>query len=351
MYTPLYFSQNMDIRDLNPKSKLRDILDNLINDPDEALVFLKYGEDFLNKDYDGKFKEVNDFIIKNREKMYTYMFHEGDSIELGSEADHDAAADCLLPYILVNLWNKNKQVYTFDPELEFALADIEEVRVPVRILDRLPYRTFYVQFSEEGIFSSNFHGAFVHFANYEHGYVMFLMRVTEDGKSSTGTSVFVPDNADPDACFIVNYYEDVGKRDVFGPNVDWPEFSMFILNAVLYLCSENAEIRENAVTKRTYKPSKTIKNKFSEVQMYDCGYVYGSTVRMSKKEKKEDKEDSSEENNPKTRVSKSVRPHTRKAHWHHYWVGKGRKKLILKWIAPTTVGYGEKIATIHKCIQ
>lgn len=43
-----------------------------------------------------------------------------------------------------------------------------------------------------------------------------------------------------------------------------------------------------------------------------------------------------------------MRPHTRKAHWHHYWVGKGRKELVLRWIAPTVVGTGECVATIHR---
>lgn len=55
---------------------------------------------------------------------------------------------------------------------------------------------------------------------------------------------------------------------------------------------------------------------------------------------------------PKSRETTSIRhamrPHTRKAHWHHYWVGKGRKELVLRWIAPTVVGTGERVATIHR---
>lgn len=35
--------------------------------------------------------------------------------------------------------------------------------------------------------------------------------------------------------------------------------------------------------------------------------------------------------------SHSVRPHVRRAHWHHYWVGEGRTRLEVRWIEPTLV--------------
>ena len=50
----------------------------------------------------------------------------------------------------------------------------------------------------------------------------------------------------------------------------------------------------------------------------------------------------------KIRHSSTVRAHVRRAHWHHYWTGKGRTELVLRWIAPTPIGYGERLATIHK---
>lgn len=35
--------------------------------------------------------------------------------------------------------------------------------------------------------------------------------------------------------------------------------------------------------------------------------------------------------------SHSVRPHVRRAHWHHYWVGEGHTRLEVRWIEPTLV--------------
>lgn len=39
---------------------------------------------------------------------------------------------------------------------------------------------------------------------------------------------------------------------------------------------------------------------------------------------------------------RSPRPHIRRGHWHHYWIGprKGPRKLILKWIHPLIIGGG-----------
>lgn len=48
----------------------------------------------------------------------------------------------------------------------------------------------------------------------------------------------------------------------------------------------------------------------------------------------------------------TVRPHVRRAHWHHYWVGKGRTTLEVRWIEPVLVLPGDKkevdLATVRK---
>lgn len=41
------------------------------------------------------------------------------------------------------------------------------------------------------------------------------------------------------------------------------------------------------------------------------------------------------------RTGRSVEPHLRWAHWHHYWVGivdEGDRRLELRWINPTLAG-------------
>ena len=53
-------------------------------------------------------------------------------------------------------------------------------------------------------------------------------------------------------------------------------------------------------------------------------------------------------------MGRTVRPHVRRAHWHHYWVGEGRTRLEVRWIEPTFVlpeGKREvKLATVRRVI-
>ena len=113
------------------------------------------------------------------------------------------------------------------------------------------------------------------------------------------------------------------------------------------------KISENPVTKNTYRPTKTVRNKFSEVRKWDCGYRFGSEVRkmtnINSKENKAEEPDLCGERD--SQIHRSPVAHTRRAHWHHYWTGprKGERQLILKWIAPTYVCGQTKVAIIHKC--
>ena len=65
------------------------------------------------------------------------------TIPKSKNRDRNLAADIFSTHYIVTTWAKNKQVYKFDAELELSLTSTQEVELPVRILDRLPYRTFY----------------------------------------------------------------------------------------------------------------------------------------------------------------------------------------------------------------
>ena len=111
-----------------------------------------------------------------------------------------------------------------------------------------------------------------------------------------------------------------------------------IANGVAYLCSTNADIIPS------YTPQKNLKRnnakRRSTATWHEVGYRIGSELREYKHS-----------------VSRTgggggwtVRPHMRRAHWHHYWVGPrdGERKLVLKWLAPTMVGVGKiGAATVH----
>ena len=52
----------------------------------------------------------------------------------------------------------------------------------------------------------------------------------------------------------------------------------------MFLNVDADDIKESPVTKYTYKPSTTIKNKFSEVMMMDVGVRYGAAIRVAKEQ-------------------------------------------------------------------
>lgn len=340
MYIPLYMAQMADLDHQPFTNKWTETIKKALQDNDDVMSFIWFDTDFMNPEYTGKYKYVNDILLSDKSKIYKAMTGN-EKIPSDKEQDRALSAELFSTYLMPNKWAKNKQVYRFDPELEFSLADSEEIKLPIRVLDRLPYYTFYIQFADEGIFAKNFHGAFINIVKHDPGYILFIERIKEDGRAMFGKVALVPQEADGTFFF--------DKRSMNADksaerNNDWQEFGFFLLNAILYLCAENAEIQESQITKSTYKPRSEIKNKFSEIRQWECGFRYGAAVRKKRKEQ------NTETAKISVKVRRSLPAHTRRAHWHHYWTGpkNGERKLVLHWIAPTFVsGTKNDVAVIH----
>lgn len=350
MYTPLYFAKIMDLNSQPYNNKWTRAIKQTLLNIDDVLLFIWYDTDFMNPSYNGKFKYINDILLSGRSQMYKMMTGNGEIPE-DPEEDRALAAELFSSHLMPNKWAANKQVYKFDSELELALADSEEIKLPVRILDRLPYQTFYLEFSEDGIFRKNFHGAFINIVRKENGYLLYAERVKEDGRVMFGKAALVP-NDNEDGIFIFDKND--FSCDESDRNVDWTEFCFYMLNALLYLCADNAEIQESFVTKSTYHPSERIKNKFSEIRQWECGYRYGSEIRLKKKQGKSSENCKEQTPELTVRAKRSILAHTRRAHWHHYWIGPrtGDRKLILHWIPPVYVSGMEcQTAVVHRVIK
>lgn len=112
-----------------------------------------------------------------------------------------------------------------------------------------------------------------------------------------------------------------------------------VANGVAYICSANADIVPSYKPPKLSKPNNAKKR--SMATWHDVGYRIGAELRSYERTKSERKE----------HQGGTVRPHVRRAHWHHYWTGPrdGERKLVLKWIAPTMVNVDSDIesATVH----
>lgn len=113
-----------------------------------------------------------------------------------------------------------------------------------------------------------------------------------------------------------------------------------LVQLVLYICSENAEIDENPdqkkITRRPSTPDIT-KDKFREIRKWDVGI---RTTRAIRSILSSDKYMHYNHADNDVRSGSPKRPHARCGHWHHFWTGKrdrSDRRLILKWVAPTFI--------------
>jgi hypothetical protein len=143
------------------------------------------------------------------------------------------------------------------------------------------------------------------------------------------------------------------KLDEYDPRND---IVVAIYQIMAFISIDASDVSENPHTKQSYKPSNIIKNKFSEVRMWDVGIRYGKAIHVAKQEYErrvrelKDKENSDEQREVKER--KPTRPHIRRAHWHRYRIGQGRKQMKTVWVAPIYVCGGKEIpVTIREVMK
>ena len=102
-----------------------------------------------------------------------------------------------------------------------------------------------------------------------------------------------------------------------------------LIQLLLYINSSNSD-QKNAEERNVPKnEKKAIKRQLekTKTKVIDVGYHIGKLIKTAR-----ESEGSSGKGGKK-------RPHFRRAHWHHYWIGKrdGERTLILKWVMATAI--------------
>lgn len=249
-------------------------------------------------------------------------------------------------------WRKSKTIYRFDPDLAAELMEnAEDIVVPTDILDRMPYQCIYIDVKCDDISGFFVHKDFDFRKNVEE--LRFVL-VSEDGTCSTlrmeicqGKTFFDSLNE--------TYRQDkkgFGYMDAIALEAG---AIMRYSQLVLYLCAENREVSENPTQAKIYKKRSSVHDVIAEVRKWDVGVRTGSAIRrvkLERKTKEEPGESDTESQDHEAIPGKRKRPHARRAHWHHYRVGKGKKDLILKWTPPTFINAdlledGDTPAVIH----
>lgn len=297
---------------------------------------------------------VNSFIsgMNRIDKTYTKYLCSDD------RTFNTELRDAFIFPLILEEWSKAKQVFKPDADFADALLHTDKLCITSNMIDHLPYNLFYIDLSSCEYFSP-IDGVFVFVKKYDNIASINLYTVT---KNLTYFSFYLNGPFDEHGCLNIDlselanvYYDNIWKpilfdtvtEDVTQIKISRKTVNVFALQLIAYLSIEKPQLTESDLTKNTYrKPSAVskVKNKWSEIRIQDVGIKYETDFRKTVTKYKQE----NIENNT-TSKRKSPMPHFRCAHWHKFWVGKGRKELRLMWIEPIFVGNGEsKDVVIHK---
>lgn len=294
-----------------------------------------FGNPELDQKNFGAFGIINELII-NDYKM-TEMPNSFIKKGMNKTQRYTEWREMLSMVRVAHKWCQNKIVYQIDPVFEKELIKTTgTIKVPYSILKNLPFDCFYIEFGSGTLFSQ-YVGFFVNVYILRNGSLcLAINRMTSDevcyhnfliaGDCFKGFGVKneIIDNETylvfaPDDICLNEVSEDTMKH-----NVNLEAEDIFILQFILYLCSDKSDILLSEESRKTYKEPKVIKNKYSEIRKYEVGFKLGKAFKEF--EEKEIKRYVSDGNGtPK-------RPHIRRAHWSTYHIGKGRTESVLRWI-------------------
>lgn len=239
-----------------------------------------------------------------------------------------------LKYFLISQWSKYKTVYRFDPDFYEILIDTEDTNFYQANMKHLPYNCFFVPDSTGEIL-----GTFVYVELHDEESYITSMRVVEvkDNGDIEYSCVTTPMH-DKESIYseVTKNLEDLKGWDSDVKKLPDEEVRQLALDHVLpiiqmcyYLAAQNSELQERK-TKKTKRPRRKDGQPIN-IRQWDVGYRIGNDFRKTRP----DSEDTSYRSNSRPR------PHTRRAHWHHFWCGPNKSQLELKWLAPIFVNANE----------
>lgn len=266
-------------------------------------------------------------------------------------------------------WRIHKQIYKFPIEVERLLySQNAGMDTPIKVFENLPYDCIYIETNDISYKDKSILGFFVKRTDATenlNGSMVYEICVVYEDLSTDSVSIRCDDTIDSgtgifDALMntmlkeinlvdsktdevlsydneeVLGYAKSV-LLDVY--NDSFYSILPKIIQLVLYICADNKEVEENPEQKKIVRKPKDkqfIKDKYREVQIWDCGSKISEKIRTFLISDKKNKVPS--EYTGKSGGTKA--PHSRKGHWHHFWTGKintSERKLILRWVAPTFV--------------
>jgi hypothetical protein len=206
------------------------------------------------------------------------------------------------------LANKECRTFCFSKKLIDALKDVPCDEIPTELV-KLPMPVTYLDFSECDGFQHEIDGR---------KYISRGCLLTMDA----GRLRMLTVNYTPGDTYQLSF--SIGAHNALGKIFTAPavKFLKLAINALLYINSVNADLREEWLVKNTKKGTKDKRKRDREKVTRAGYYLYIPTVSDGGGE-------------PKNGRKIDVR-YICRGHFRHYWIGprRGEQKRVVKWIAP-----------------
>ncbi len=240
-------------------------------------------------------------------------------------------------------WRLTKGIYRYDPDFFEAITDTKITGdIPIGVLYRLPEWCVYIEYGREGV--SGFWTHLEHDTNDGRSELRFVLDCGDDlvpiplhlvGNLSECLEATIREIQKQQSRFkSLGYPSDVARV----MKIIEPGMSVFsgMVSLVLYLCSQNSEIRNR--NQSNTRPHKTHTSKGAQASTtWDVGIRIGSALRSASQSDNHQKDDDNLQSHA------APRPHVRRAHWHTYMTGSGREMPTLKWLSPILVGWSDGV--------
>lgn len=326
---------------------------------------------FMKQSYSGKFDNINRIALGLKEPLAALGFDTYKTARV-------EACDYAMMDLNACLWERDKQIYQIDADFAEELLALNdrssEIAIPVSVIKDLPYKSFYLDFSE--CKSSKLHpfvGAFV-IITWNEGeciptFSFISVQIKENPKDELDKSIMYREvitsdlwhEVSPFAISIMGEETIIHLRPEYLPEdacintlcLDRREgfqmyprdYFMFLLQVILYLASDKPDI---VVTSKPHAArSASTPRVAKKPSITSVGVSYGASVRSFKKHYVRGSEGSTTST---TSVGRK-RPvaHMRRAHWHLFWTGPGRKVPKVRWVSAFQAGgHAEsKSAVVH----
>ena len=271
----------------------------------------------------------------NDTDRYANFFREYRNEFANANSDH--VESWMAIYYTYERWSAYKTIYKIDPRFLSMLTGTDDTPIHTELFARLPFPAFYVSSQTESGADLGFIATFERQPDTSYDLILTCI----DDKMDTELVI---------RCFNLNIRNGQTVSEAIlstHPDESGAPLTGHVMTAILtayYLVSLNPDIRQ-IKTPKSKRPTKQNGTRLN-FRKWEVGFREGASIERMMKQ------DESEPTGKTIHRTHRNRPHVRRAHWHHYWTGKGRTELTVRWLAPMVINEnvesGTIIPTVHQ---